>query len=100
MYVEVHPGQENKVLVNEIKKAIAVYMKSACDAEQRRIMEDNLYELTEKYSPNEVMDALYYACKDGKRMLDMQAEYFLAQLNTDEFEYYVDRFFSELGHSW
>ena len=35
MYVEVHPGQENKVLVNEIKKAIAVYMKSACDTEQR-----------------------------------------------------------------
>ena len=100
MYVKIYPGPENKALIDTLKDAISVYRKSDDEQIQREKMEEIIYDLAEQYSNDELMDALYYACKDGKRMLELQEEYFQTALNTDEFEYYVDRFFNELGHSW
>lgn len=100
MYIKIYPGPENKALVAELKDAISVYMKADDKEMQQEKMVERIYDLAELHSTNELMDALYYACMDGKRMLELQEEYFQEALNTDEFEYYVDRFFSELGRSW
>jgi len=89
MYIKIYPGSENKALVAEMKDAISGYMESDNKEMKQEKIEERIYDLAEQYSNNELMDALYYACMDGKRMLELQEEYFQTALNTDEFEYYV-----------
>lgn len=83
MRIMMIPGERNEELILKVREATALLRKDETS--------EALDHLIDKYDIVTVFDALYYACDNGKEMLQEQTDYFLDLLYCDEAQHYISR---------
>lgn len=92
MKVVLIPGPRDEAMIEELKKRINNMYDDEGDPSE--VVDDELIaidEMIDEYGPDEVFDALYYACENREKMLAEQARYFHDCLLYDERNYYIER---------